>query len=1378
MPNSGRESASATYRGFRNQALYVLARLLTDDDAEHRVYRPEGSEDLAIFDSTQHLVEAVQVKDYASDLALSHFKPASPNGFFARFKQRQIAHPKCVTRLASFGPLGPELHGAIKGDDSKRKSVVKKIHAANSDIKVAEAEAMLDTLQKQVERPVAANLHSKVLGALEGTIAGGHAPSTMELLMYWVFNASENQRDLTRTGLLRQIELIGDYLAALRDTSHEWGVSVRPVTAKELMTEDVDRLKHEYRLGVQAQWEHILADADCPRPERLNEIHRQLQRHSTVIVRGASGQGKSSLGWRYLSDFCADGLRFHIRLVEGREHAFRVANALRAHVQRLRLQAVVYIDLSPSDVGWAELVRELALTGLKVLVTVREEDFQRAGLAIGDFDYGEIILEGLTRAEAGPIYASLYAEGGSTTLDFEEAWARFSVANEGPLLEFTHLVTEGESLASRIRSQVLRLQREAATGKNGVTAAHLDLLALAAIANSSDARVDLHQLCEAVGLQLITRPLAVLENEYFLRMHVTNGDNECSTVSGLHVLRSCAVLDALLADCPEQWCIYATRCLPLVVDEDVENYLLYAFSRHPEHSELLESKLHEVTPRSWTHAGGIARALIWEGVSRYEQANRETILGAIAQHNSGWQFFCDSFIGLGDNIHKDIFASFSKIHGGNIQQIKLTPKSTVFTPFEEWADSIPSPPAPSNPLDWVRAGDVAYWIGHCQVDGALRSTLEALLPATLPADMTIQEIAEFVSGRERLGDEGFLGWHDQQHAELVSRFVRDSDSIHVTDDGCEVKVFFAIPLVDSAASGDSEANDWNTQAMRRVRLIRKLFPHRELFGSQGIGLEALAGLLPNDPSFKQIPAKNLPVERAVQLNAIFGGLVSYRHQRPETWNSYAGAVVEFRETVSDCFRKLHRGWGRLLGEATPQARTVKNLPTEELKRVNALSKHPMFPRTAVDEWGFVSEGRDQSLGQGESNAKCEAALRRFEGWRKAHQDFEFSVKQVSRRIIGQTVSYLDERRGHPSNDTDEKEARLLLVNLATAWEAVHSLQREFGRRFGEICSPGKLATLEKYEHINFRHLWAVTFALCYERQGNLPNASHVIEAETARRRRLFLDALNTEISSVLDHAGSVTVRNEPWVIDEIPHLCIICDHRDIGTIEDTAPRIVEAIWRAAQTGGWRPLEWQPFVIEWPKIAIVHLVRGRALQSAFATFFTKVVFVTETEFEVKPHHYIALPVATDFFTESGFALWDSPLLRATLALHEWVTAFGLTNMRFYPLAELIIEKSIEEDSANLMLERFFQELTTVLNAAQESYSQLDLLLDTINTSESEQWMTELHRLCTIRLMSVDSHADVAIDIDNFTVWLEQVEATATEYDVLMTALMSFSIRNQA
>jgi hypothetical protein len=360
----------------------------------------------------------VQVKDYSSELAQSHFKPKSEDGFFARLKRRWTEHPNCTTKLASFGSLGPELNGAINGESKHRSNFVEKLCRSNTNISRTEAVQMLEGLKGNILRPVAAELHNSVLRALHGTNVGGELERSLELLMFWVFDASEKQRDLTRQGLLLQLERIGSYLVALRDTSAEWGVSVTPIRSKTLTPEEAARCIAEYRRGIQARWEHVVAGADSIRNERLREVHKHFADRSVVIVRGASGQGKSTIGWRYVHDYCAEGLRFHVRLVEGREHAQRIANALSSHVRKLNLRAVAYFDVSPTDSGWSDLVRELVAAGLKVLIAVREEDFRRANIAIGDFDYSEVVLDRVTKEEAEAIFAAVRTDGTGSTLDF------------------------------------------------------------------------------------------------------------------------------------------------------------------------------------------------------------------------------------------------------------------------------------------------------------------------------------------------------------------------------------------------------------------------------------------------------------------------------------------------------------------------------------------------------------------------------------------------------------------------------------------------------------------------------------------------------------------------------------------------------------------------------------------------------------------------------------------------------------------------------------------------------------------------------------------------------------------------------------------------
>jgi hypothetical protein len=339
-------SITSTYRGYRKQALYTLWRVLTDEHGPRRVYQPEGDEDLAVFDVDNRLLEVVQVKDYSAPLTLSDFTPDSADGFFARMHRRLAAHRDCEVWISSFGQVGPELAGAFSAPGPARTTVASKL-AAKSAIPAAACEELLARLHGHVVHPKEAVLRTDILHALAPTIAGAHGETAVELLLFWIFDASERQRSLTRTGLLQQVERVGAYLSALRDHSAEWHVSIAPLQDKELPEERRDVLHTSYRLGAQATWEHILAGADSVRPHRLREIHEQLRIKQAVVIRGASGQGKSTLAFRYMRDFIADGLRFYGRCVEGRSHAIRIANALRNHISALGLRAVVVVDLAP-----------------------------------------------------------------------------------------------------------------------------------------------------------------------------------------------------------------------------------------------------------------------------------------------------------------------------------------------------------------------------------------------------------------------------------------------------------------------------------------------------------------------------------------------------------------------------------------------------------------------------------------------------------------------------------------------------------------------------------------------------------------------------------------------------------------------------------------------------------------------------------------------------------------------------------------------------------------------------------------------------------------------------------------------------------------------
>ncbi len=1363
---------SATYRGYRRQALYVLWRLLTDEDGHSRLYRPEGEEDLAVLDLKETLLEAVQVKDYSAPLSLSDLKPRSPDGFFARMKQRLHDHPGCRHILASFGRIGPELTYAIAAQGSLRNTVAARLHDRNPTITLAEGERLLGELNDNLQFLDESTMSADIKAALADTMAGGHYESTMNLLMYWVFESAERKSVLTRASLIKQITRIAEYLGVLRDHNREWMTVIRPLENKALSQDEFDRLREEYRRGAQARWEHILADLDHPRKARLSELHKKISRRSVVVVRGASGQGKSSLAFRYMQDYVPDGLRFNVCVVEDRLHALSIANALRGHVARLQLRAVVLIDLSPIDAGWVDLARELVRGGMKVLVTVREEDFHRAASIVSDLEYEEVVLDSLTKDEAEPIFKSLTAgERLPSTLDFEDIWCRFTLTETGPLMEFTHLITEGRTLTEKISGQIVRLQKESNDFRciNGITAAHLRLLALAAIGNAAECRMSLKSMCGQCGLDPLTNPLAPFEGEFLLRQAEYGGK---TVVVGLHPLRSKAVVSALFAGCEEDWGRYAASCLEHVLDEDIERFMLHSFLGHPACSVSLEAAVHELKLRSWTQAGGLARALVWEGVNRYERENHEQLEAAVAKHDTAWWFLCDSLVGLERVNIIERRREMEEISQRELPWFELTDKKRVFDPLRGWAQQITPPSGqPSSALDWIMLGELAYWIGSNSISGLLHRALLDVLPTVLPTNLTIEELGLFISGRYHMRDSAFLDWHAQKCAELSARFLRETNSTYLVDQADEVKVYFPVFSTHHSTNNGSDDSDLHAAAVRRIDLLRKLFPQRATYGSQGLGIEAVSAFYPHDPTYKAIPAKNLPPERGVRLNRIFLNLVAFRLQRADSWRSYAEAHFQLRSSICACFRALYRAWELLLDRATDRSRVARKLPIEEVNQVSQQSKMPMLPCNAVDEWGFASELQGTAtdeMGGAPVDGRVphiavRGSLKRFQPWHEIWRDYESSARNVVSGIGDTTASLLngEEPAGHDSRSPDR--GRLLLYNLARAWEALTGMQREYGHWFGVHEDRGKLAELQDHEARTYRHLWAIASEVIYPRVKDSQHSISGIEREISVRRRNFLASLSRELSAVLVGVGSHRIECGPLNIDGKRCLVVVCDHESAASMEAQREAVVLAIWRATRNGGWRPLEWTPISVEWPHVFVTHILRGRALASAGTFLSSFVLFGIEKDFEIKAHHLADQPVPERDYLATGVILWELPVLSGLGAFVGSVSAFMLTVMQAYSILALAQEKGLSSEDLEAGLESYGSEVRLLRETVVNAFEELKGLMQGMDAQKGleqlrgTEWSLRLESLCRAPLLLPPFEDDRAIvTVAGLAEWLEQCE----------------------
>lgn len=948
--------ASPAYRGYRLQALYTLSRILKPNPRTLS-FQPEGVEDLAIF-ADERLVEAIQIKSLASNLTLSDLVSSShpESSFFHRMVTRIREQPDLRVTLISFGPVGREIEQASAGDENARTKISRKF-VERHGIPPTDSASVLEALV--VECVDENELIQDIFDILRNAVTGTDPKSAFELLSHWLYGRAERKSLLTQQNVIERVNGVGRFTAERAACADVWFSSVEPIENQPIGPHLRGILAAEYYRGVNARYEHVMADLDVPRPFKLKQIAKAMDERHVVVLHAASGQGKSTLAYRYMRQELPDAQRYSIRSVQDRTHADKIALALEGWANAIEEPIVVFVDVSPRDVGWSDLVERLALhRRIRVLVAIREEDWRLASFVDTDV-FREVELD-FDRTDAEELYSSLSEfRVPLLFLDFEEAWERFG--GTGQLLEFVYLVTQGGLLRERLTNQISALKRAANKGERGK--AELDLLRLVAVASAFNGRLRVTSLSDHLQLPAIDEAINLLENEYLVRRSAGR-----TLIEGLHPIRS-DILVELLTD-PEivKWSDVLVRSLRLLDERDLGSVLLHCFSRRRDEVTPVLGALASFQPLSWAGIMGGIRALLWLGLREYADANVELISDAKRDSGPGWSVVLDGDIAgvmsesaespfdrLGDLVTEE------RRHQMETLRNRQTPKSYAFTRVTSWLQRrMLAPDVPSSTEDWSAAAESVFWIGRLTAGWPIEEWLppESVTRATskLPLDVA----ADLVVGLAEGYGEAFPRWLDAIRPTLRDRFQRELRTPVLEDNQGRLTAHF---VVDPGLSLEPDRsvliptldakNPLHNEALVHVDMMRRLFPDRESYACQGHGHGAGLLQLPNDDTRKTgIPRYRLPLRWQTSINATFGGIVDF-DTRPTNWLEYANRVSALREDVVRCLGDLREALPIYLRSSRPVA---VHVPGDEWYRCwTILRDPPRLPQCAVDEWGFVYE---------------------------------------------------------------------------------------------------------------------------------------------------------------------------------------------------------------------------------------------------------------------------------------------------------------------------------------------------------------------------------------------------------------------------------------
>lgn len=1362
------------------------------------MFQPEGREDLTIFDRAGVLLEDIQVKAFQDNLTISTFDPGSNNSFFQRALKTVKEQPQAAIRIVSFGPIGPEMSQAWQADGRERQVVQQKL----LEYKYSASE--IDLLFRSIELSVVSEneLNTSIFKFISESLAGISREDAFDLLVYWLFLASEKREKITHGVLTTRLTNVGRFLAERAAYHQEWFKTIHPIAENPVEAQRRQELRAEFYQGTSARYEHILADLDVRRDTELQQIADAFQNNYVVIIHSASGQGKSTLAYRYLHDFYPETWRFEVRSPENTERARNIALALSGHANAVGVPLIIYLDVRPNDKNWTDLLPELSQNPyVRLLVTVREEDFRRASISRAHFQFGEIELA-FTESVGRRIYSGLSAFRTSERfLSFEVAWRQFG--SEGPLLEFVYLVTQNELLYERLRQQVRNLEDSVRTGQ--LQPGEFELLRLVSVASAFEARVNLRALVEKLRLPAPRRTLELFEQEYLLRR-----TSDGRYVEGLHPIRSAILVDLLTDPTVQPWAEVARGCIPLIVENDLEDFLLFAFSRRSAEVKHFLDTLGTYRPNTWTGIAGLLRSLLWLGIKDYVTENKPLIDQAFERVGSGWWLMLDFDItnaSVSDASHRWTNLSPPEQMIADIGSLRehQSPRETVYSETIQWLKGLSGDPqTPESQQDWIGVADVSFWSGFLDIDCPIvRCITETDLNRAIDT-LPLECLCDVVYGLTVAQSEHLQVWSAEHRLALVERFRHETKTVMLEDDGETIRAHFIVDLEQHSnskqeiAETQSNRNYLHNEAIRRVEMLRKLFFDRQRYGCQGYGQNLGSLTLPFDDTRKTgIPAEYLLPTWATQLNSVFRNLGTFNH-RPATWLEHAQNVEQLRQVVSQNFRGLNRALGAHFRKKNAVNLLRGYIDAEVWDQLPRMAnRFGLLPQCAVDEWGFIGEGATPKTNNREqkSHQKIEVrlGLHEHQAYSETLRDFTSSVVTFGRQAVhvlainpslgraktpDRQISIRQEAAKQGlTTDLD----RLTFINLSSITKTLPGLQTEFRRRFSRFYQSDLLERLERQEQGTYEQTWALWYQFAYHPDRVWQDAGK----EASRKVDDALTRIRKRIRKMLRELQQVDIR--AGIVSEIilwgneRALWITFDISDPRELHTAFSHLEEALDKVIQTIRKDQLDQSVLGAWWQTVIIIPLIQGKALSKLVWTI--PVHAFASSSPEKNWWDYIQHPVPDPLWDSLGTLTWIHPRLEL---IHQFQSAVVDLSLLVAHVADFASLPELDEEGEVILQEHLTSYSSRINNALnQASLLVVEIVHFFTALSPEQQLQRETLRQGVSLLSEIwedvlpleDPEGHVSIRIPELKIWSESLEATRTQSELVRLCWISDVLENE-
>ena len=1006
--------AKAAWKGFSSQTVYIAYRLMILEE-KFDIY-PENVEDLMIKKDNK-VKELIQVKNINTDLTLSHLKPKNNDSFFRRVLEYKSEDVKI--KVISFGNIGFELEQVNKKNGEVIKNFKKKM--LSYDYTEEEIKWIIEQIEikKENEELLKEKIFEKLNEDFKTSIA---ANIIFDCLINYISNLSRKVEMTNSKIWNNKVNDIIKDIISIKGMHEQYGKTI--LNLSDYKTDkSVEVLTAEYRNGIDANPDHIRNNLDINRKIWIEKIEKAYKNNNIVIIKGLSGQGKSTIAYRFLIDNYNEEFVFVIEHINDYKQAQDIISAISGLARSKTQESIIYIDITPYDTSWKWILDQVQkrYINIRVLITIREEDYNRANINSEKYDLKEIELC-LEKEEAQELY-DLYKS--NDFLDFEDAWERFG--KNGPFMEFMYMLNEKQTLTDKISNQINNIIENEQDADNW-----LKVLMIVSYAGKDNYKIDLEKLSKKINTSNFSKMLKNMEREYLIRT-----ENDSKYIVSTHALRARIICNILI----DKICFNKIELIINILECVNEYYPAIIVEFLYENFDKANEFIDEVTKiqyNTWTAYATLIRSMLWLDVYELYKDTKTLIDFGNKNFNDTFinLFLCDITGYLNYN-REEHFKTLKLMNKEGVENIEKNINFDEFKLKYKYTDKLLN--KIYNDIknknitideDYSKVGYVLFWMANRQI--YLKNVKISELDFS-----KLDSILDLMIGLKTQ----CLEKEYYKLLNIVKESIINKYSIISLEESDEITVKFINNITSEAESSKS----FFEKIMEVTYRMRALYYDKTKYNVKIIGTDLLEWCTLPDTE-KHIASDKLPLNWVTDLNRQLMEMDEF-NKRIDSWNSYKRQIDEINELVLEFIAKYSKAMDyfyRNNNLAKLKDAVLDDLRSKIILKNKNMSKNPKCTSNIYGLDNYLISYNIESNNQENKNENGINENRKTKR--------EFDISQKFQKFISNIINFINQRNIAFMSKIKKEENNIINISLFNVYKSLINYMdfyQEYEKKFGK-----------------------------------------------------------------------------------------------------------------------------------------------------------------------------------------------------------------------------------------------------------------------------------------------------------------------------------------